>query len=129
MKKSPLIRKTPLKAHKRLKPMSDKQKERNTEWQRIKFRRCALLAEKYDFTPCEYCGAPGILYVGRHEDLNGFDPHHIDGDRNNNNESNCYICHRKCHSFITDNNVQVEQEGFEGRNLFSQNSKSILTNE
>jgi hypothetical protein len=95
--------------------MSDKQRERNTEWLRIKFRRCALLAEKHGFTPCEYCGAPGTLYSGRHEDLNGFDNHHIDGNRANNTAENAYICHRKCHGFITDNNLEVRQEGFEGK--------------
>ena len=129
MKKTPLQRKTPLKAHKRLKIASVKTAVRNAKWRSICMDRALYLIEKYGHIVCEYSGEVIMTLSSVPNDTEEGWGHHIDGERNNCTPENCYIVKYKYHSFITDNNVRVEQEGFEGKNLFSQNAKSILTNE
>lgn len=89
-----------------LKKVSDKQKEKNKLWWKIKGERIAYLVDKYEYCPCEYCKA----VVGKH----GRAAHHIDRNRNNNTKENCYIVHRLCHDHIHLKNIKVKQEGFEG---------------
>ena len=96
------MKKTPLKKE------STKQSLRDSEWGKIKLARMEFLEDKYGAPICEYCGRPaynsifGILVA-----------HHIDQDRRNNTEDNCYICHWGCHSDIHSRNLTVKQLGFE----------------
>lgn len=92
------------------KKVSKKQALKLAKWQAVKIVRIHYLISKYGAPVCEYCG----------ENKSGhefwiLDGHHIDGNRNNNDPSNCYVCHRICHSWIEDHNIKVKQEGFEGR--------------
>jgi len=95
----------------RIKPISDKQKKKLQEWAIIKEGRCVELYQKYGYVPCEYCKGE-VNFIK--DSLWCADPHHIDKDRNNNTMENCYICHRICHSKITDNNIKVQREDFQG---------------
>jgi len=95
-----------------LKKKSIKQEERDDEWAKAKVQRRRRLLHKYEADVCEFCGKVG--YVGN-TGLYHLDGHHIDGNRNNNNPDNCYSVHRICHSYITDNNIVVQQEDFYGK--------------
>ena len=100
------MKKTPLKK------ISKKTRARNTLWKDITARRIQYLRNKYHRTLCEYCGKYGVLFSW---EMNGLWGHHIDKNRNNPTPENCYIAHNApCHSYITDNNVVVEQEDFQG---------------
>jgi hypothetical protein len=124
MKRTPLKRKTPLKrtalkSSKGLRIVSKKQAAKNRVWSEIKKNRIEFLAAKYGAPICEYCG--------KHVLLGTLDAHHIDEDRNNNTPENCYICHRFCHSHITDNNIKVQQLDFQGmaQNVIRNGAKGI----
>ena len=95
-----------------LKKKSTKQKERDDEWAKAKVQRRRHLSHKYEYDICEFCGKVG--YVGN-TGLYHLGGHHIDRNRSNNTEENCYSCHRICHSYITDNNIAVQQEDFYGK--------------
>ncbi len=114
-KRTHLKRKTPLKAHKRLKHASVKILERNGKWRQICLERAQYLAQKYGQIVCEYSGETIRNLTTTADDLDDAWGHHIDGNRNNCTPENCYIVKYKYHSFIEDNNIQVKQEGFEGR--------------
>ena len=129
MKHTALQRKTPLKSHKRLRITSDKTVARNAKWRAICIDRAIYLSVKYGFIICEYSGEVITTLSSVPNDTEEGWGHHIDGNRNHCVPENCYIVKYKYHGFITDNNVEVEQEGFEGRKLFSQNAQNILTNE
>ncbi len=118
MKHSPLLRKTPLKAHKRLKIASLKTLKRNAKWGQICLDRALYLIEKYGFIICEYSGETITTLSSVPNDTEEGWGHHIDGNRNNCTPENCYIVKYKYHGFIEDNNIQVKQEGFEGRKCF-----------
>lgn len=107
---STLKTKTPLKTTTHLKAKSDKQKQRDYLWQRIKVNRIVFLTEKYGAAIREYCGRAVFA-----SDLGMLDGHHIDTNRRNNTPENCYICHRICHSYIHDHNLIVKQEDFQGK--------------
>ena len=94
-------------------PISDKQKAKNKVWLKVKRERQEYLNEKYGFDICEYCGKKG----GKDdpESLYYLDAHHRNNNRRDNTPDNAYICHRKCHRYITDRNIRVVQEGFEGK--------------
>jgi hypothetical protein len=106
VKKTPLKRTVGLKVKKinsldktRLKPKSDKQKERDKEWAKVKQERIGLLIAKYGYLPDEYTG----------EDINHeaiIDGHHNDRNRNHNILSNCRIVKRFSHTVIHDNNIK-----------------------
>ncbi len=72
------------------------------------------LIEKYGHIICEYSGETIRTLASVPNDLDDGWAHHIDGNRNNCTPENCYIVKYKYHSFITDNNLEVKQEGFEG---------------
>ncbi len=112
--RTPLRAYTPLKRSHGLKMVSVKQQAKNKEWRVIFGKRVAYLVRKYDMAICEYCGKTGVFYQGKHDDLMGLDPHHINHNRNNNTPENCHVTHRLCHGKIEDNNIAVVQEGFEG---------------
>jgi len=116
-----LKRKTRLKAHKgltrrkRLAPVSDKQKTKNTLWDKITDERCYELGFM-----CQWCHRPG-----QRNDPSRFwdflDGHHIEKRRYNiHTKKNCYIAHRLCHDFIEDNSIDVreypDKEAWEQRN-------------
>ena len=82
----------------RLRPISDKQRERNKDWMVIKSLKLSQGKR------CQWCG----LREGTNE-LWRFDLHHKDGNRRNNTYDNAYLCHRVCHSFIHDHNVDVSK--------------------
>ena len=115
MKRSPLIRKTPLKSHKRLRMTSDKTAARNAKWRSICMDRALYLGDKYGFIICEYSGEVITTLSSVPNDTEEGWGHHINHDRNDCRPENCFITKYKYHSFIHDNNIQVEQEGFEGR--------------
>lgn len=81
----------------RLKPISDRQKEKNALWRLVIHSKILQIIDVFGYPYCQYCGQP----EGRHE-LTRFDGHHIDGNRNHNTKENCGILHRKCHSLLTD---------------------------
>lgn len=79
--------------HTRLNPLSDKQREKNRIWREITLLKWAELGRK-----CQWCG----------EYVREPDGHHIIKRRYNiHTKENCYVCHRFCHSFIEDNNIDV----------------------
>jgi len=99
----------------RIKPTSPKTRARNKVWREICLERARYLIEKYGHIICEYSGETIRVLSTVPNDLDDGWGHHIDGNRNNISESNCYIVKYKYHSFITDNNLKVKQEGFEGK--------------
>jgi len=101
----------------RLKPISPKTLARNKEWLRISIERAEYLIEKYGYIICEYSGEAITILATTPVSLDAAWGHHIDRNRNHVVESNCYIVKYKYHSFITDHNLNVKQEGFEGYEL------------
>lgn len=101
---STLERRTPLKAKKRLQPVSDKQREKNALWNKITDEKC----HETGFM-CLWCGQPGQRNDPTHWDY--LDGHHTRKPRYLHNEKQfCYPVHRApCHSFIEDNNIDVEK--------------------
>lgn len=100
------LKRTPLKATKGLKKVSEKQAAKNKIWREITLDRKLQIIRKFGTLICEYCGKP----ESGHE-IQGlpWDGHHIDGDRNNNTPENNFIAYRTCHSYITDHNLKVTQ--------------------
>jgi len=99
-----------------LKAKTEKTADRNAVWRDRCIWRINFLIEKYGHIICEYCGKEGTINTDDFTDVWG---HHIDGDRNNTDLSNCYICHTAtCHGEITDKNIMVSQEDFKSRELF-----------
>ena len=88
---------------------SPQQIERDRIWRKAKHDRAVVIARKYGMVICEYCGRPAFG-----NELGILDGHHLDQDRRNNTEENCYICHRICHSRIHNKGLKVKQLGFEG---------------
>jgi len=109
------VRKTPLKRKTGLKPISDKTRDRNQVWKNRCLWRISYLVAKYGYLICEYCGEQGFLGSVNSNNPLAVWGHHIDGERNNTDLSNCYIVHHECHGIITDNNIEVEQEDFQGQ--------------
>ena len=101
----------------RLNPIKPKILARNKEWLRICMGRAEYLIEKYGFIICEYSGEAITILATLPVSLDAGWGHHIDRNRNHVFESNCYIVKYKYHSFITDYNINVKQEGFEGYEL------------
>ena len=99
----------------RINPISDKRKALEAKRAQVKTERIEYLADKYGFNICEYCGQLG--FIGG-DSLLTLDMHEIDGNHQNCDPDNEYICHRKCHTYITDHNIQVSQEDFQVRELF-----------
>lgn len=91
-----------------LKKKSQKQIERDVTWHIAKIERAKFLIAKYGRVICEYCGRPAWG-----NELGVIDAHHIDRNRRNNTEENCYLCHRICHSSIHEKRLKVKQLGFE----------------
>jgi len=113
-----LKRKTPLKRHKRLNPVSPKQAALNEEWNRITDEK----AKEIGYF-CQWCHEPGQ----RDERLHIFPPmgyldgHHTKKPRTSHNEKKyCYVCHRLCHYFIEAHNIDVgeypDEEAWKLRN-------------
>jgi len=98
-----------------VKQISDKQRRLEARRAKVKAERIEYLVDKYGFNICEYCGQTG--FIGGDELLT-LDMHEIDGNHQNCDPNNEYICHRKCHSYITDHNILVTQEDFQSRELF-----------
>jgi hypothetical protein len=105
MKRTALKRKTPLKAHKRLNPVSPKQAALNEEWNEITNEK----VKKLDYL-CQWCHKPGQRDDKYHIfPPNGYlDGHHTRKPRSSHNEKKyCYVCHRLCHFFIDTHNIDV----------------------
>jgi len=108
------VKRTTLKRTKRLNPTSHKTAKRNGKWRKICLARAEYLIEKYGFIICEYSGEPIRTLSSTGEDLDDGWGHHIDHNRANVVESNCYIVKYFYHRIIEDENISVKQEGFEG---------------
>lgn len=98
----------------RIKPISDKQKEKNRIWNKITDEVCEELGYI-----CQYCGKKGQRTVPERFDY--LDGHHIikrsQGGRNV--KGNCCIAHRiPCHRYIDDHNVRVAIGDYKTRVLF-----------
>jgi len=92
--------KTPLKAHKRINPISQKQKAKNDLWSKYTEERIVELGGI-----CEWCGKHGKR-KGVDNFLSGH--HKIKRRFNNYEKSNVYVCHWiTCHQFIEQNGVDV----------------------
>jgi hypothetical protein len=109
MKKSTLKRARPIRV------VSPKTKARNGNWRIICLDRAEYLIRKYGYLPCEYSGEAIRTLSTVPNDLDDGWGHHMDGNRDNCTPDNCYIVKYKYHSKITDNNIQVSQEDFQGR--------------
>ena len=106
------MKRTALKRKTRLKPITPKTADRNKVWRDVCLWRASYLTAKYGRIICEFCGKTGS---SDKDSVWGIWGHHIDGDRDNTDLSNCYMCHTAtCHDKITRENLQVTQEGFEG---------------
>lgn len=100
MKQTALNRKTPLKARKRLNPISDKQRERNALWKEITDQK----AKDLDYI-CQWCGLPGKRDYG-YAHLDGH--HTIKRRYRIDTPEICYVCHQiGCHPFIEEHNIDV----------------------
>ena len=108
------MKRTQLKRKKALNPITPKTADRNKVWRDVCLWRINYLKARHNYLICEFCGKRGNL---DRESIFGVWGHHIDGDRNNTDLSNCYICHTAtCHRKITDENLAVQQEDFRGMN-------------
>lgn len=104
------MKKTPRSFNSTLKPRSDRVAKRNQVWKSVVLNRMTYLKAKYGRLICEYCGLPGN---DDSDSLQGMWGHHMDGNRNNTNQENCYIVHTAgCHTEITEKHIGVEQEDF-----------------
>ncbi len=117
MKRSPLRRNKGLKQNKGLRHTTAKTAQRNATWRLICVQRGLYLIQKYGFLICEYSGETIRSLSSVPNDLDDGWGHHIDGNRNNQNPQNVYIVKYKYHSLIHDHNLEVKQEGFEGKCL------------
>ena len=85
----------------RLRPISDKQKEKNKRWKAITDQK----ARDLNYI-CQWSG--GLGHREDPESLSYLDGHHIVPRRYNiHTYDNCYLCLRKYHIFIEDNNIDV----------------------
>jgi 5-methylcytosine-specific restriction endonuclease McrA len=97
----------------RIKPISDKQAIKNKLWNEITNRVCFELGNI-----CQYCGKRGQRLDPEVWDyLVG---HHMVSRARGGDyaKENCYICHKICHSTITDKNIQVAIGDYKTRSLF-----------
>jgi hypothetical protein len=83
--------------HTRLKPISEKQKERLKLWEQIRLERIKELVAERGYAYCEECNLWGFA-EGFPEHFKYLVAHHRDGNRRNNTKENCQIIHRVCHS-------------------------------
>lgn len=109
------MRRTLLKRKKQLNPVSQKTLERNGRWRIICIERAQYLANKYGRLICEWSGERIGNLTPSADFLDDAWGHHIDGNRNHCEKSNCYIVKFKYHRLITDNNIKVSQEDFHGK--------------
>jgi len=97
-----------------MRKVSDKQKLKNAEWNRITDSLCEELGYV-----CQYCGMPGQRTgPERWEYLDG---HHIVKRSlgGKNEKSNCYPCHRvPCHREIDDKGIIVSIGDYKDRQYF-----------
>jgi hypothetical protein len=92
---------------------SAKTRKRNGNWKKICLERGNYLKEKYGNVVCEYSGETiTVLSSVPNSQEDGWG-HHIDG-RRNNQKDNCYIIKYRYHRFVTENNLQVKSEDFQG---------------
>ena len=102
----------------RISPVSDKTRKRNAIWKKVCLERAMQLKRKFGVIICEYSGEAIRTLSSIGDDMNDGWGHHIDGNRNNVDISNCYIVKYKYHREITDKNIVVSSEDFETRKLF-----------
>jgi len=117
MKRTALKRKTPLKAHKRLNPVSPKQAAVNELWHEVTDQKAAELG-----FICQWCHEPGQRDNPNRifPPMAYLDGHHIKKRRYaDHTKKNCYIAHRLCHIFIETHNIDVriypDEEAWENR--------------
>lgn len=79
-----------------IRKISPQQAKEYREWTKVKKERCALLLERYEYIPCEWCKG----------DVRYPDGHHVNHDRRNNTLENCRVVHRACHRKIEDGNIK-----------------------
>lgn len=101
------MKRTPLSKHGK----DGRVKDRNIAWREICLWRINFLIAKYGYIKCEYCGKRGSIDSDSPLGVWG---HHIDGDRDNCQLSNCYICHHSCHTNDIQGKLEVRQEDFQG---------------
>ncbi len=100
-RKTPLKGYSPLKAHKGLNKVSTKQKVINELWREITDQK----AKDLNYI-CQWCHLPGR----RDDDFNPLDGHHTIKRRFGiHTYKDCFICHRLCHNFIEENNIDVSE--------------------
>lgn len=96
---------TPLKAHKGLNKVSNKQRERTMKWNAITDE----VAEEHSFI-CQWCGRAGLRRTT--DPWKKLDGHHKTNRSQGGKDTkeDCYISHQlPCHRFLTDNNVDVRK--------------------
>ena len=94
-KQAYLTKRTPIKH------TSNKQKEKNKHWKEVTNQKASDLHYL-----CQWCGKLGDMLIM--DTSFCLDGHHIIKRRYNiHTYKNCYICHRLCHCFIEDHNIDV----------------------
>ena len=93
------MKRTPIKRKKGINKITLRVRERNAIWRGI--TQTAYFAEEMR---CKWCKASGQLFL---DELWGIWGHHIDRNRNNCTQGNCYPVHNACHQLITDQNIDV----------------------
>ena len=96
MKRTALKRKTPLRAKKRINPMSARAKAEMKVWHKVKLERIQLLLDKFGYIPCEYCKRP----IQDGSEIYCLEGHHNNHNRRENTVANCRITHRFCNQQI-----------------------------
>ena len=82
-----------------LNPISKKQQTRIDNWSIVTNDRIKRLDNL-----CEWCG----LWGSRKHEFNPLEGHHMIKRRFHNDlESNCFVCHRRCHEYIGLHNIKV----------------------
>ncbi len=98
-----------------LRAKSPKIRERDRLWTATGAERHLYLWRRYGKPLCEFCGRTGVWHSGT-DDLYSLGGHHIDRHKNNGGPANCYVIHNCCHSIVTYERIDVEQEDFQGMN-------------
>jgi len=88
--------------------------KRNAKWRQICLERAQYLNDKYGEIVCEFSGETIRTLASTFNDPDDAWGHHIDRNRNNCTPENAYITKYKYHRLIHDQNIQVQQEDFQG---------------
>ncbi len=96
------MKKTPLKK------VSDKTRERNIKWAKIRLEKIQEQIKERGYAYCEECNMWGYVDLVEGVEFKYLDAHHKDWRRSNCTKENCKICHRICHERLHLSNIKEE---------------------